>query len=580
MTYTNWDMVKTLARYVKPYKRRFFIGTFCRASSDLLWLFVPWAMGEIVTFAAEYTRGESLEYFWKIIIMLFAFALYHWVAHETAKYLIFTLAERVSFDAQIKTIKHLFRLDTLWHEREASGNKLKRIGRGGESLNNILRLYVHFVVESSINIVGISIVFFTVSRALNIFFVTFFVTYFILSYFLSRWGANQANKVNVKEEEFEGYKFEAVNNIATVKSLGIGEKIAKFIEGITKQAMDAIRVRVFRFRARGFVLGLYEELFRLGVVLYTTLNVFNGNFKVGTIALVLLYFNKIEEASSELAETAHEFVVSKIALMRMEEILREKPTVELSGTKPFDPDWKQLSLKNVRFSYKGREVLRGITLAIARGEKIGIVGISGAGKSTLFKLLLKLYEDYEGEICFDALPLRAIKRSSYLNHITVVPQETELFNLSLKDNIVITGGDAISNEERLNRAVTISHVKDFLHKLDKGIDTRIGEKGVRLSGGERQRVGIARAVYRKPDILLLDEATSHLDTASERTIQDALHEFLKDVTAIIIAHRLSTLKEVNRIVVIKQGKIHEEGTFGELLEKRGEFWKLWQKQKF
>jgi ABC-type multidrug transport system fused ATPase/permease subunit len=384
----------------------------------------------------------------------------------------------------------------------------------------------------------------------------------------------------VKEEEFEGYKFEAINNITAVKSLGIGEKIAKFMEGVTVQTMDAIAVRVFRFRTRGFVLGLYEEFFRLGVVLFTTLNVLNGNFKVGVIALVLLYFNKIEEASSELAETAHEFILAKISLMRMEEILQEMPAVELSGSQQFNSQWKKLVLKNVHFRYQGREVLKDISLTITRGEKIGIVGISGAGKSTLFKLLLKLYDDYEGSICYDDLALRDIKRNSYLNYITVVPQETELFNLSLKDNIVITGKEETVDEKRLNRAVSISHVKDFLNKLDNGLDTMIGEKGVRLSGGERQRVGIARALYRKPDILLLDEATSHLDSISERTIQDALHEFLKDVTAIIIAHRLSTLKEVDKILVIKQGRVNEQGTFDELLEKQGEFWKLWQKQKF
>jgi ABC-type multidrug transport system fused ATPase/permease subunit len=315
-------------------------------------------------------------------------------------------------------------------------------------------------------------------------------------------------------------------------------------------------------------------------VLFTTLNVLNGNFKVGVIALVLLYFNKIEEASSELAETAHEFILAKISLMRMEEILQEMPAVELSGSQQFNSQWKKLVLKNVHFRYQGREVLKDISLTITRGEKIGIVGISGAGKSTLFKLLLKLYDNYEGTICYDDLALRDIKRNSYLNYITVVPQETELFNLSLKDNIAITGKEETIDEKRLNRAVSISHVKDFLNKLDNGLDTMIGEKGVRLSGGERQRVGIARALYRKPDILLLDEATSHLDSISERTIQDALHEFLKDVTAIIIAHRLSTLKEVDKILVIKQGRVNEQGTFDELLEKQGEFWKLWQKQKF
>ncbi len=217
-------------------------------------------------------------------------------------------------------------------------------------------------------------------------------------------------------------------------------------------------------------------------------------------------------------------------------------------------------------------------MEIKKGEKIGIVGISGTGKSTLFKLILKLYNNYQGEILFDKDSLHDIKRSSYMQKVAVVPQETELFNLSLKDNITLSQDE--TNEALLQKSLDIAHVKDFSHKLAEGIDSLVGEKGIKLSGGEKQRVGIARAIYRQPELLLLDEATSHLDIESEKKIQEALHTFLKDITAIVIAHRLSTIKEMDRIVVMDQGEVLEVGSFQALIDKKGAFYTLWEKQKF
>ena len=223
-------------------------------------------------------------------------------------------------------------------------------------------------------------------------------------------------------------------------------------------------------------------------------------------------------------------------------------------------------------------VLKDISFEVKRGERIGIVGLSGAGKSTLFKLLLKEHELYKGEISIDDTSLHRIKKSSYLKEVAVVLQDTEVFNFSLRNNITIvgTGNDT---DQQVKTATDIANVKDFIDKLPHGMDTIIGEKGVKLSGGEKQRLGIARAVYKKPQILFLDEATSHLDLESEQKIRDSLHKFFQKVTAIVIAHRLTTIKEMDRIIVIEKGRIIEIGSFDELYEKRGRFFELWEKQK-
>lgn len=263
----------------------------------------------------------------------------------------------------------------------------------------------------------------------------------------------------------------------------------------------------------------------------------------------------------------------------MKELLLVQPTIEGVGKLPFIPTWRTLKMREVSFAYRQRKVLKDVNLSIARGEKVGIVGFSGAGKSTLFKILLKLYEDYSGEITVDGVSLRDIERDSYIRNIAVVMQDTELFDLSLKDNIAIVAGEREADEAALKKALMVAHLDEMLPQLPQGVDTLIGEKGVRLSGGEKQRLGIARAVYKNPEILFLDEATPHLDADSERKIQDSLHQFFQHVTAVVIAHRLSTIKEMDRIVVLERGMIAEEGTFASLLRKKGIFHQLWEKQK-
>jgi ABC-type multidrug transport system fused ATPase/permease subunit len=233
----------------------------------------------------------------------------------------------------------------------------------------------------------------------------------------------------------------------------------------------------------------------------------------------------------------------------------------------------------VKFTYDTADVLRDITLTIKRGEKIGIVGTSGSGKSTFFKLLMDLYETYEGTIFIDDISLKRMNRQSYIDHVAVVLQDTELFNMSLQDNITITAVPGQKDDPNLlTSVIATAHLEDVITQLPHGVDTLVGEKGIKLSGGQRQRVGIARALYRKPDLLLLDEATSHLDVHSEKQIQAALHEAFGQCTAIVIAHRLSTIKEMDKIVVMEEGEIKEQGTFHDLIKRNGIFAKMWKEQ--
>lgn len=579
MKYSNKELLQDIVTFVKPYKKYFWIGTISRFAGDLVWLIPPWALSEIITFATEYSQGDSLQYFWQLMMLVAVVALFHFVNHDVCKYYIYQVAQYIDMDARVKTIKHLFSLDIHWHQKENTGNKMQRIINGGESLNRMMRIYVDLIIESTINSIAITLILFVLDPLMSIALIFFFITYFMLSLKLTKDASHQANLVNIEMENFNGTSFESLNNVFTVKTLGFFESIFLLLQKNAQSFMVSIKKRIFLFRKRQMILNIYQEIFRQGMLLFVVLMVFNGGFEVGIIAMIVLYFNKMRESADEFSRVAHEFVLAKIAIIRMKELLDEKPKVDVSGDKKFPENWKKVQFKDVSFSYEGKDVLTNFNLTIQRGEKIGIVGVSGAGKSTLMKLFLKLYNNYSGDILFNNTALKDIQRNDYLNHFSVVLQDTEVFNLSLQDNIALQDIGEKVDQEALDDAIRISHVQNFLPKMSQGLKTLIGEKGVKLSGGERQRVGIARAIYKKPEILFLDEATSHLDADSEQNIQEALHEVFENITAVVIAHRLSTLKEMDRIIVMDQGRVVEEGTFDQLIQQKSTFHMLWEKQK-
>jgi len=303
-------------------------------------------------------------------------------------------------------------------------------------------------------------------------------------------------------------------------------------------------------------------------------DVWIGVLTVGSIVIYIQYINRLQNVLAMISRESLALIDMKLVLHRMMDIFKEIPEIEEEGAKNFR-DWNQINIKDVKFKYKDEGVLNDFNLTINKGEKIGIVGKSGSGKSTFFKLLLKLYLPQRGMVYFDNRPVTNLKRESILNKISIVPQDTELFNLSLRDNIKISRLNR-GNLNLYKKAVSASNVDKIISKLKNKDLSLIGEKGIRLSGGERQRLGIARAVYKDTDIIIFDEATSNLDYETEREIQESIDKL--DKTLIVSAHRLSTLKNMDKIIFIDKGTIVEQGTYQELLNKKGEFYKLWKSQ--
>ena len=295
-----------------------------------------------------------------------------------------------------------------------------------------------------------------------------------------------------------------------------------------------------------------------------------AGFVTVTAFLILTSIKKLAKSYGKLQE-------SLSGASRVFELLDEHPTIT---DNPDAIELKKINneieFKNVNFAYDTIPVLNDINLTVQKGQIIAIVGESGAGKSTLLDLVPRFYDTSNGSIKIDGTDIRLIKRDSLLDQIAIVSQQTFLFNRSFKENILYGRRDA--STEEIQDAAKASNIHNFIINLPNGYDTVVGEQGVKLSGGQKQRVTIARAILKNAPILILDEATSSLDSESEKLVQEALDNLMKDKTTFVIAHRLSTIRHADRIIVLKRGCIIETGTHDELIEKEGEYKKQYRIQ--
>lgn len=399
------------------------------------------------------------------------------------------------------------------------------------------------------------------------------------------WASHAITPYRTRSREIykrnSGRMADIVSNILAVKSTA---QEATRVEQVKRGSKEENDVYKARYTIQAKLIALREALtvtFFLALLWLTVHRMSGGAIDITTAVLVVTYtatiLTGIYALSDDLDE--HDDLVDKI--IPAFEILNRKNVInDPAKPKELKKVRGQVTFNGVSFAYdkkKGtRPVFTDFSLTIPAGQKVGIVGLSGAGKSTLAKLLLRFNDVDDGQVLIDEVDLRDLKQTDLRKQIAYVPQEPLLFHASIRDNVLLSKPDA--TDEEVREALSAAHALKFVSQLPDGLDSIVGERGVKLSGGQKQRIAIARAVLQHSPIMVLDEATSALDSESEQIIKDSFTRVLKGKSAIVIAHRLSTLSEMDRIIVIEKGKCVEDGTHDELLAKRGVYARLWERQ--
>lgn len=463
----------------------------------------------------------------------------------------------------------VLRLPQTYFDGEISGKIVNQLNRAISSIQNFINSATNFILPTFLqSILTIAVLAY---YSLPIAFFTFllFPIYLSLSYYSSkRWGEAEVKK-NAIEDLSRGRISEVVGNIKLVKSFNNQLNEFKFIQGNLEKSNEIYARQSRTFHIFDFFrnLSLITILLLINIVAFY--QTFQGNFSIGTLVLILQLVNQARRPLFAMSFILTNIQNAEAGSKEYFEIL-ELPSKEdyTSQEKTELIDEPTIEFKKVAFSYeKSEPVLDDINFKLNKKESVALVGHSGAGKSTIINLILKFYEPNTGDILLNNKKYSDLSHKLIRQNIALVFQENELFSTSIRENVAY--GNLKATNEEIIEALIKANAFEFVDKLPKGINSEVGERGVKLSGGQKQRIQIARAILKDSPILILDEATSSLDAKSEKEVHEALDVLMKDRLVIIIAHRFSTIQNVDKILVIDGGKIVESGNPGELAKKPG-----------
>ncbi|MBE9155758.1 ABC transporter ATP-binding protein [Nodosilinea sp. LEGE 06152] len=396
---------------------------------------------------------------------------------------------------------------------------------------------------------------------------------------LNKYIRESSFPLSVARGKLSSIAVEFITGIRTVQAFATQDFERNRFYHASDQVEAATMNAVIRFASVKPIVEALASVILVGIiVLGMTIYVPNGSLQVASLLTFIFILVRMTPAVQEISGRFAELSNLQGAIHNIENFLRvdDKPYLQ-NGYRSFGGLQKAIELVAVDFGYTPEEpVIQGITLAIPKGQTVALVGASGAGKSTLADLIARFYDPTQGQLLLDGIDLREFDITSVRQKMAIVSQETFIFNATVRGNIAY-GLDNISDKD-VFEAARLANALEFIESLPEGLETVLGDRGVRLSGGQRQRIAIARALLRNPEILILDEATSALDSVSERLIQQSLEELSVGRTVIAIAHRLSTIMRADKVVVMEKGHVVEQGTYQELLGLRGELWKYHQMQ--
>lgn len=486
----------------------------------------------------------------------------------------------VERDLARRVYAHLLNQSSNFHANTFGGSLVSQNSKLMSSYIRIADTTIYQVIQLLFSLMFTIIILAPRAPLFVVVLLAFSVIYMLSGFFITKKVRLLTSKLAASESEQTGYLADSITNIMAIKSFASDRfengRFSRLTDISHENTMDVMR-------ASQKQMAYFSVMNRVILVLALTLGIIGVVVFKANIATVFLMVSYTGSLVSQLWTFCNNSLKNYNRAFGdaadMTEILQVEPEIK----DPANPEKSQISdgeitFKNVEFTHEGvgDALFSDLNLKIKSGEKIGLVGHSGSGKSTFTRLLLRFSDIDGGEILLDGQNIAKITQDDLHEQIAYVPQEPIMFHRSLRENIKY--GDFSAKEGEVYAAAKVAHADEFIRQLPQSYETLVGERGVKLSGGQRQRIAIARAMLKNAPILLLDEATSALDSESEVLIQDALWKLMDNRTAIVIAHRLSTIQKMDRIIVLEDGKIVEQGTHKELIKTQGIYKKLWEHQ--
>jgi len=576
-----------LIRYIHPWRKKAWFASICSVLNKVFDIAPEVLIGVAVDLVVEKENSfvaslgfSSIE---SQVIFLGIVTFIIWALESSFEYIYSIqwrgLAQDVEHEVRVSAYDHAQRLGLSWHENQATGNITAVLNDDVNQLERFLNNGMNQIIQVFVSTICIGFIFFYISPIIASIAVLPVPIIFAVSFLFQKKLSPRYKKVRDKVGALNSSVFNNLLGIQTIKSFMSFKKETRRISSLSQdyqnENISAISVSsAFTPVIRMGVLAGF-----LGTILIGSHMALSGTLAVGSYSVLVFLTQRFLWPFTTLGTLVDDFERSMASSKRIFDLLKtEDNIIEKANPEAIDSLKYDIHFNNISFSYSDSSTLfSNFTMEIKYGSSVGIVGDTGSGKTTLAKLLLRLYDPDKGNIFIGEKNIASLSVENLRSKIGIVSQDTFLFNASVKDNISY-GNESCSMDEII-LAAKQSQCDEFISSLSNGYDTLIGERGQRLSGGQRQRLAIARAIVRNPDILIFDEATSSVDNRTERLIQKSFFDLKKNRTMIIVAHRLSTIRNCDNIFVIKNSKVHESGTHDQLMEDGDSFYaELWNIQ--
>ena len=571
-----WQNFKRLISYAKPYKLGFVaavIGMLGYAAIDVYFL------SKLQPLIDDGLKGTNPDFMkWAPVFVVVAF-IFRGAFHFIANYCLAWVGNHVVTDLKQELFQHIMAMPVAFHDKESTGKLISKITFDTEQVLNSVSKSILVIIQQSAFIIGLISLMFFISWQLSVIFLLITPIIAVIVTLVSKRFRKVSKNIQGAMGEVTAAAEQTINGHKVVLAFGGQEKEFTRFAQINKNNRQQ-RMKLVAAKAGSVPIIQIIASFALAFVFYAiNSESLRGTISAGSFVSVITYMTMLLKPLKMLTNVNSEFQKGMAACVSIFAVL-DQATETDNGKVTIKKSKGKLSFNQVDFAYhyadklndENKWALKNLSFELNPGETLALVGRSGSGKSTASALLLRFYDASRGEILIDDINIEQYKLNDLRHQFSYVSQQVVLFNDTLANNIAY--GMPEASEEDIIAAAKSAHVMEFAQKMEQGLDTNIGENGALLSGGQRQRVAIARALLCDTPFLILDEATSALDTESERHIQDALQVLQKNRTSIVIAHRLSTIESADKIIVMDQGEIIEQGNHQALLDQNGAYAQL------